>query len=141
MTIAVLAAAGATVLAAMAGLVAQVNGDTDIVPFFAGLTVAATAETWLLADPSVRWRRVAAWVIVGLWLVAALWIGGLLLMYQAMCACSRPPPIAPEATYLGLTATVYHLVGLYGGLVLAGAAAWLARRSAEASPGSRAPRG
>jgi hypothetical protein len=36
-------------------------------------------------------------------------------MYQAMG--SRPPP-QPEDTYLGLTATVYHLIGVYGGALL-----------------------
>jgi hypothetical protein len=40
------------------------------------------------------------------WLIAAAWIGVLLLMYQS---ASRPQP-EPEATYLGLTATIYHLV-------------------------------
>jgi hypothetical protein len=55
-------------------------------------------------------------------------------MYQAMG--SRPPP-QPEDTYLGLTATVYHLIGVYGGalLVLAstfGPDAWL-ERSADRS--------
>lgn len=127
-----LVAVGAALLAALALLVAQVDGDTDIVPFFAGLTLAAVGEAWLVADPSVRWRRLTAWVIAGLWLAAAVWIGGLLGMYQVMCSCSRPLPIEPERTYLGLTATIYHLVGLYGGLVLAGAAAWRASGAARA---------
>jgi hypothetical protein len=39
-----------------------------------------------------------------------------LVWYQAM-GSSRPPS-APEATYLGLTATVYHVIGLFGGAAL-----------------------
>jgi len=31
---------------------------------------------------------------------------------------ARLPPPGPEDTYLGLTATVYHVVGLYAGAVL-----------------------
>ena len=61
----------------------------------------------------------------------AAWIAVLLVMYQAMG--SRPPPL-PEDTYLGLTATIYHLIGVYGGalLVLAsafGPGAWFGRRA------------
>lgn len=130
MTAPVIAATGAAGLSLLALTVAQVDSDHDIVPFFAGLTLAALTQAWLVAGPSVRWRRVGAGAVAGLWLLAAVWVGGLLIMYQAMCACSRPGPIPPEHTYLGLTATVYHLAGLYGGVVLAAAAAWLARRPA-----------
>ncbi|HET7685412.1 MAG TPA: hypothetical protein VFM19_03290 [Candidatus Limnocylindria bacterium] len=131
MSTAPLLAAGAAMLAGAATLVAQIDGDTDIVPFFVGLLVAAVGESALLTAPSLRWRRVAAWVIAGLWLVAAVWIGGLLVIYQTACGCSRPFPLEPERTYLGLTATVYHLAGLYGGLVLVWAAAWRASRAAR----------
>jgi hypothetical protein len=56
------------------------------------------------------------------WLGAAAWIGVLLVMYQMSCACSIPPR-PPEATYLGLTATAYHLAGVYlGGALVAVAA-------------------
>ena len=120
------AAAGAGALSLIALIAAQADGDTDIVPFFVGLTVAAVAQVALVADPSVRWRRVGAWAIALLWLVAAVWIGGLLLMYQVQCGCSMPYPVEPERMYLGLTATAYHLVGLYGGLVLVSMAAWSA---------------
>ena len=122
----VIAAAGALALSVIAVVAAQADGDTDIVPFFVGLSVAAGTEAVLVADPSVRWRRVGAWAIAMLWLVAAVWIGGLLLMYQVQCGCSMPLPVEPERTYLGITATTYHLVGLYGGLVLASLAAWRA---------------
>ena len=126
MRIAVAAAGAAAVLSIVALAAAQADGDTDIVPFFAGLTVAAGAQAVLVAEPPVRWRRVGAWAIAMLWLVAAVWIGGLLLMYQVQCACSMPFPIEPERTYLGLTATVYHLTGVYGGLILTSLAAWKA---------------
>jgi membrane associated rhomboid family serine protease len=115
-------------LVAVAALLAEVNGDSDIVPFFVGLTVAAGIHVWAVGAPFGGLRRRVAWTIVALWLLAAIWIGGLLVMYQAMCACSRPFP-AEDITYLGLTATVYHLTGLYGGLLLAIVAASLAERA------------
>ena len=124
-------ALGAAVLALVAAVMAQIDADRDIVPFFAALTVAALGQAALLADPADRWRRRGAWAIAGLWLVAAVWIGGLLLMHQVMCGCSMPAPIEPERTYLGLTATIYHLAGLYGGLVLTSVAAWRARGPRE----------
>ncbi|MEO8247540.1 MAG: hypothetical protein ABI622_10525 [Chloroflexota bacterium] len=128
----ILAAIGAGGLSLLALSMAQVDGDTDIVPFFAGLTVAAVTQAVLVADPSVRWRRMAAFGVALLWLVAAVWIGGLLLMFKVMCSCSMPFPVAPERTYLGVTATAYHLVGLYGGLVLASLAAWSVSRRSRA---------
>ena len=55
-------------------------------------------------------------------LLAAGWIGALLIWEQMLCGCSMPPPV-PESTYLGLTATVYHVVGVYlGGMLMAVAA-------------------
>jgi hypothetical protein len=54
------------------------------------------------------------------WVLGAVWIGVLLLMYQS---ASRPPP-SPEETYLGLTATVYHVVAVYGGAVAVAIAAF-----------------
>ena len=62
-------------------------------------------------------------------------VGVLLLTYLG---ASRPPP-TPEATYLGLTATLYHLVGLYGGLVLMlGGAFGPDRRFQRSRPADRA---
>ncbi|MEP6470014.1 MAG: hypothetical protein ABJC24_09615 [Chloroflexota bacterium] len=118
-------AAAATLLAAMATVVAFMDRDSDIAPFFVGLTVAAGIQWWAVGASFSGPRRRLAWTIVALWLLAAIWISVLLVMYQAMCACSLPPPSA-EVTYLGLTATVYHLTGLYGGLLLAIVAAVLA---------------
>jgi hypothetical protein len=110
----------AMVLAAIATVVASEDGDADIVPFFVGLTVAAGVEAWAAHPPFEGRRRWTAGLIALLWVVAAAWIAVLLVMYQAMS--SRPPPL-PEDTYLGLTATVYHLIGLYGGAALVSASA------------------
>jgi hypothetical protein len=124
----------ARVLAGLGTVVASQDGDADIVPFCVGLTVAAGIEAWAAHPPFEGRRRRTAGIIAGLWLVAAIWIGVLLVMYQAMS--SRPPP-APEDTYLGLTATIYHLIGVYGGALLVaisafGPDAWL-ERSADRS--------
>ncbi len=105
----------AMVLTALATVVASQDSDADIVPFFVGLTVAAGIEAWAAHPPFEGRRRWTARLIASLWLIAALWIAVLLVMYQAMG--SRPPP-QPEDTYLGLTATVYHLIGVYGGALL-----------------------
>ncbi len=84
---AVIAAAGACALSLVALVAAQADGDTDIVPFFVGLSVAAGAKAVLMADPSVRCMRVGAWGVAMFWLAAAVWIAGLLLLYQAQCSC------------------------------------------------------
>ena len=120
----------AMVLAALAAVVASEDGDADIVPFFVGLTVAAGVEAWAAHPPLEGHRRHTARLIALLWLVAAAWIGALLLWSQAM---SSRPPLQPEETYLGLTATVYHVIGLYGGAVLVlastfGPDAWFEKR-------------
>ena len=118
---------GASVLAGIAAIVANQDFDADIVPFFVALTVAGGVHAWATASPLAGGRRVVALGITAAWAVAGVWIGALLGMYQAMCACSRPPPPV-ELTYLGLPATVYHLIGLYGGLVLIIAGTRLAHR-------------
>ena len=125
----------AMVLAGLATVVASQDGDADIVPFFVGLTVAAGIEAWAAHPPFEGRRRWTARLIAGLYLVAAAWIAVLLIMYQAMG--SRPPP-SPEETYFGLTATIYHLIGVYGGTALIaisafGPDAWF-ERSAESQP-------
>jgi len=115
-------ALGAAAVAALAAVIAQLDGDDDIVPFFVALTVAALIAAWLLTDPGRPGRLVARGIAV-LWLGAATWIGGLLVFSQVTCGCSMPEPVAPEATYLWLPATVYHLAGVYlGGAFMAVAA-------------------
>ncbi|MDQ2673236.1 MAG: hypothetical protein M3Y40_01130 [Chloroflexota bacterium] len=123
-------ALAATVLAAVATVVASQDGDADIVPFFVGLTVAGGIGAWAMHEPFTGRRQYLGRLIAGLWLIAAVWIGGLLLMYQMACGCSGPVP-PPEATYLGLTATIYHLVAVYMGGALMAVAAF-SRRLAPA---------
>lgn len=88
-------------------------GDADIVPFVL-LTFAGGAAAWAAQTPFIGIRRRIARGIALAWLVAAVWIGVLLGAYVA--AGSGAPP-TPDETYFGLPATIYHLVGLYGGLV------------------------
>ena len=115
-------ALGASLLAALAAIVSSQDGDSDLVPFFVGLTLLGGVGAWAVHEPYTGGRRVGARVIGIAWLAAAVVIGGLLLWYQALCACSYPPP-PPEATYIGLTATVYHLAAVYlGGALMAVAA-------------------
>lgn len=123
-------AIGAAMLAGLAGVVASQDGDADIVPFFMGLTVLAGVGAWAVHEPYEGRRRLLARGIGMVWLGAAGWIGALLLWQQALCGCSYPAPIAPEATYLGLTATIYHLAGVYLGGALMAVAAFSKRLTA-----------
>jgi hypothetical protein len=106
----------ASALAALAANIASLDGDADIVPFFVGLTFLGGVAAWAAHDPFVGTRRSTARGIGLLWIGLAIWAGVLLIWYQAM-GSSRPAP-TPEATYLGLTATVYHIIGLFGGAAL-----------------------
>ena len=114
----------ASVLAGLAAVIASVDGDADIVPFFVGLTVLGGVEAWAAKTPAVGRQRLIARLVAVVWLVAAAWVGVLLVWYVASTGTSGPPPV-PEARYLGLTATAYHLIGLYGGAALV---AWSAFR-------------
>lgn len=105
----------ASALAGLAAIIASMDGG--VVPFFVGLTFFAGVEAWASHPPFVEPRRGLARGIALLWLLAAFWIGVLLVMYQAACGCSSPEP-PPTVYYAGLPGIVYHLVGLYGGLVL-----------------------
>ena len=115
-------ALAAAALAALAAVVASLDGDADIVPFFVALTLAGGVGAWAVHEPFAGRRILLAGGLAVAWLGAAGWIGALLLWYQATCACSYPVQ-PPEATYLGLTATAYHLAGVYlGGTLMAVAA-------------------
>jgi hypothetical protein len=117
-----LLAAAAAILAGVAATISALDGDADLVPFFVGLTAAGGIGAWAVREPYGGGRRRLAQTIGGLWLIAAGWIGALLIWQQVMCGCSMPPPM-PEPTYLALTATVYHAVGVYlGGVLMAVAA-------------------
>ena len=99
-------------------VIASLDGDGDIVPFFVSLTFAGGVAAWAAHPPFVGPRARVARAVALVWLVAAIWVGVLLLMYVTVWQPSSPSPSVPVLTYLGIPATVYHLVGLYGGCVL-----------------------
>ena len=129
-------AVGATALAGVAALAAAVNGDTDILPFFIALTTAGGVGAVAVREPYEGRRRLIARTIGVGWLIVGGYIGLLLLWYQSVCGCSSPAPIEPEATYLGLTATAYHLAGVFGGGVLMAVAAFSRALDRSAHPES-----
>lgn len=107
----------ASALAGLAAVIASLDGDAVIVPFFVGLTFLGGVGAWAAHPPFEGSRR---WIARGatlLWLIAAVWVAVLLVYFVTAGQASGPPP-RPEDTYLGLTATVYHVVGLYVGAVL-----------------------
>jgi hypothetical protein len=107
----------ASALAALAAVIASLDVDGDIVPFFVGLTFAGGLAAWAAHPPFEGSRRQLARGLALVWIVAASWVGVLLLMSVTVWQASSPPP-TPEQTYVGLPATVYHLIGLYAGAVL-----------------------
>ncbi|MEX0710656.1 MAG: hypothetical protein WD116_05565 [Chloroflexota bacterium] len=113
---------GASALAALAAVVAAAS-DPYIVTFFIGLTFVGAVEAAAARPPFKGWRRFVARGAALFWLLAAFWVGVLLLMYTAACACSSPEP-GPTVLILGVPATVYHLIGLYGGVALVMASAF-----------------
>lgn len=119
-------ALGASALAGLAAMIASLDGDADIVPFFVGLTFLGGVQAWAAQPPFTGMRHLVARAIALVWLLAAVWVGVLLVMLVTVWEAARPvgPTPVAEATYLGLSATAYHLVGLYGGLVLAMLAAF-----------------
>ncbi len=119
---------GATVLAVAAAVVSVPEHATTPLVFFVIAGALAGIQTWAARAPFAGRRRDLSIAIAGMWLIAAVAIGALLLYFQA--AASRPEP-TPEATYLGLTATTYHLVALYGGAILVTLSAFLPQRWTE----------
>jgi hypothetical protein len=105
----------ASFVAGIAGVVANQDGDSSIVPFFVGLTFFGGVVAWAAHPPYADLRRALARIAAGVWLVAGIWIAILLIMFHGVGDGPTPPP---EQTYLGLTATIYHLVGMYAGLGL-----------------------
>lgn len=104
----------ASALAGLAAVIASLEGHGDIVPFFVLLTFAGGVAAWAAESPFVGARRRLARGIALAWLLAAVWVGVLLIAYVA---ASNAPAGLGQA-YLGVPATVYHLVGLYAGSVL-----------------------
>jgi hypothetical protein len=104
---------------ALAGLAASVaaTADPTIVPFFIGLAILGGVVAAAASPPFAGQRRLVARGAALLWLIAVVWVGVLLLMYNTVWEHVGPRP-TPELTFLGLPATVYHVIGLYGGVVL-----------------------
>ncbi len=130
-------ALAASALAGLAAVIASLDGDADIVPFFAGLTLLGGIGALAAHPPFEGPRRRIAQGATLLWVLAAVWVGVLLVMSVTVWQASSPPP-RPEDTYLGLTATVYHLVGLYAGAALMllsafGPDRWLGERGTSAT--------
>lgn len=109
----------ASALAGLAAVIASLDGDGDIVPFFVGLTFAGGVAAWAAQPPFEGRRARVAKGVALVWLVAAIWVGAMLLMYVTVwqASTSGPSPVADQ-TYLGIPATAYHLIGLFGGSVL-----------------------
>lgn len=61
-------ALGASVLAGLAAVVASLDGDADIVPFFVGLTFLGGLEGWAAHPPFAGPRRMLARGVSLLWL-------------------------------------------------------------------------
>ena len=110
-------ALAASALAGLAAVISSLDGDADLVPFFVGLTFLGGLGAWAAHDPFEGARRSVARGAALLWGVAATWVAVLLVMSVTVWQASGPPP-QPAALYLGLTATVYHVIGLFGGAVL-----------------------
>ena len=81
-------------------MIASLDGDADLVPFFVGLVFLGGVVAWAAHPPFVGQRRVVARAIALLWLLAAVWVGVLLAMYVTVWGGSSTPPPAPEAAYL-----------------------------------------
>lgn len=133
----------ASALAGLAAVIASLDRDPYIVPFFVGLTFAGGVAAWAAHPPFEGARRRVAQGIALTWLVAAVWVGVLLVMYVTVWQASTAPP-TPTQTYLGLPATAYHLVGLYAGaalvLVLAfGRPSWFGGSISAATAGPAQP--
>ena len=111
----------ASALAGLAAVIASLDGDGDIVPFFVGLTFAGGVAAWAAHPPFAGPRARVAKAVALVWLGAAIWVGVLLAMYVTMFwqgSSTVPATPEPAQLYLGIPATVYHLAGLYGGAVL-----------------------
>ena len=117
---------GASFLAGLAAVISSLDGDADLVPFFVLLTFLGGVVAGVAYPPLEGVRRAVARAVAVLWAVAAIWVGVLLFGFGGSGSSGPVPP--PAATYAGLTATAYHLVGLYGGLVLVVLAAFAPKR-------------
>ncbi len=101
----------ASAFAAIAAVVASLDGDADVVPFFVGLAFAGGVGAWASIAPRPRITQALALS----WLLAAAWVAVLIVMAVSMG--SGPAP-TPENTYLGLPALADYLVAVFAGAVL-----------------------
>ncbi|MSP56000.1 MAG: hypothetical protein EXR69_10410 [Myxococcales bacterium] len=115
-------------VAGIAALVSMLDGAQLPLAFFVAALGLASVQAWAVRFPTPG-RNILAVGIAVVWLIAGVWIDVLLLMFHW---ASRPAPKV-EATYLGVTATVYHLVALHLGAILLTASAMLAIRSGTRS--------
>ena len=87
----------ASALAGLAAVIASLDGDGDIVPFFVGLTFAGGVAAWAAHPPFAGPRARVAKAVALVWLVAAIWVGVLLAMYVTMFwQGSSTVPATPE---------------------------------------------
>jgi hypothetical protein len=125
----VLFAIAACGVASVASMVASLDGHADFVPFYVVLAFcAASGAAAVASEPDVPMRRRVVQGAAGVWVVAAVWVSVLLVMASTVWQASGPPPI-PEQSFLGVPATGYYLLGLYGGASLMLLAAGLRGRS------------
>ena len=108
----------ASALAALAAIIARLDGDGSMVTFFGALTVLGAVVAWATHSPYGGWRRSLARAAALVWLAAAAWAAILIWIFHPLWSRGGQFPLEPEATYLGLTAAVYHVVGLYVGVIL-----------------------
>lgn len=119
-----LLALGASFLAGIATVISSLDEDPDFVPFFVGLMFLGGVQAWAVQPPFLAWRRALEKASALVWLVAALWVAALMTWSQSMFVQASGPPPLPQERYLGPTATVYHVIGLFGGTALSVASAF-----------------
>ena len=116
--------AAAAILSVIAGAVSLIDDAQEASAFFLVAAVVASIQAAAakvpFAGPRRRLSRILAWA----WVIAVVWIDALLVMYQS---AARPTP-EPEATYLGLTATAFHVIALHAGAVLVLLSAYVPER-------------
>lgn len=115
-------ALAATVLCLVALIVSLLDDAQEAVAFFSVAAVVMLVHRRAVREPFEGRRATFAGLIAIASLLAVAWIDALLVMFQALG--SRGAPTPPEATYLGLTASVYHLVALHASAALVTISAW-----------------
>ena len=125
-------AVAASALAGVATAISSLDGDLDLVPFFVLLTFVGGVIAVLLQPPIAAARRTVALLLAAGWAGAAIW-AGVLIWYQTACGCSSPPPV-PDATYLAIPASAFHLAAAFVGGTLVTVAAFGSPGRADREP-------